>query len=99
MNIEPLNDRVVVRPDAAERTVGNGSVILMPDAYQRKPRRGVVLAVGPGHTSAAGVFIPTTVQVGQKVLYGWTSEEFAFGPADDQQIVMREADILAVVEG
>ena len=63
MNIKPLSDRVVVEPAAAETKTAGG--IYIPDTAKEKPQKGTVLAVGPGKVDE-----PTTVKVGDVVLYG-----------------------------
>ena len=68
MKIKPIRNRVVVRKDEAEKTF-SGTSILLPESIQQIPLTGTVVEVGPGHTTPGGSFIPTTVKVGDKVLF------------------------------
>ena len=68
MNLQPLEDRIVVRASDAESTTASGLVI--PDTAQEKPQQGEVLAVGPGRRSdQTGDIIPVDVAVGDTVVY------------------------------
>ena len=68
MNLQPLDDRIVVRPSEAEQTTASGLVI--PDTAKEKPQQGEVLAVGPGRRSdTSGEIIPLDEKVGDKVVY------------------------------
>ena len=68
MNLQPLEDRIVVRPSDAEETTASGLVI--PDTAKEKPQQGEVLAVGPGRRSDnSGEIIPVDVTVGDTVVY------------------------------
>jgi chaperonin GroES len=68
MNLQPLEDRIVVRPAEAEETTISGLVI--PDTAKEKPQQGEVLAVGPGRRSEqSGDIIPVDVAVGDTVIY------------------------------
>src|SRR5437764_13483656 len=68
MNLQPLEDRIVVRPAEAEQTTVSGLVI--PDTAKEKPQQGEVLAVGPGRRSEqTGEVIPLAVKVGDTVVY------------------------------
>ena len=68
MNLQPLEDRIVVRPGESEETTASGLVI--PDTAQEKPQQGEVLAVGPGRRSdQTGEIIPVDVAVGDTVVY------------------------------
>ncbi len=89
LNIKPLADRVVIEPAAAEEKTASG--IIIPDTAKEKPQRGTVVAVGPGKTDE-----PTTVAVGDQVLYGkYAGTELQIEGQD--YLIMRESDILAVV--
>jgi len=89
VNIRPLADRVLIEPAPAEETTASG--IIIPDTAQEKPQRGVVVAVGPGKPDE-----PTTVKVGDSVLYGKYSGTDLNVEGNDYMI-MRESDILAIV--
>ena len=68
MNLQPLEDRIVVRPSESEETTASGLVI--PDTAKEKPQQGEVLAVGPGRRSEqTGEIIPLDVKVGDTVVY------------------------------
>lgn len=68
MNLQPLEDRIVVRSSEAESTTASGLVI--PDTAQEKPQQGEVIAVGPGRRSDhSGEIIPIDVAVGDTVVY------------------------------
>jgi chaperonin GroES len=67
MNLQPLEDRIVVRSSEAESTTASGLVI--PDTAQEKPQQGEVLAVGPGRRADTGELIPVDVAVGDTVVY------------------------------
>ena len=89
MNIKPLSDRVVVEPAAAETKTAGG--IYIPDTAKEKPQKGTVLAVGPGKVDE-----PTTVKVGDVVLYGkYSGTELNVEGKD--LLIMRESDILAII--
>ncbi len=89
LNIRPLADRVVIQPAPAEEKTASG--LYIPDTAKEKPMRGTVLAVGPGKKDE-----PTTVKVGDVVLYGkYAGTEIPIDGTD--YIIMRENDILAIV--
>ena len=94
MKINPLDDRVVVRPSEAEETTAGG--IVLPDAAQEKPQRGTVVAVGPGRLLDSGERAAISVEVGDEILfgkYGGTDIE-----VDGEEVkILRESDILAKV--
>ncbi len=96
MNIRPLHDRVVIRRMEEERTSAGGIVI--PDSATEKPIRGEVLAVGNGKILENGTKRDLDVKVGDKVLFGkYSGTEVKI---DGQEVlVMREEDIMAVIEG
>lgn len=89
LNIRPLADRVVIEAAEAESTTASG--IFIPDTAKEKPQRGIVVAVGPGKKDE-----PTTVKVGENVLYGkYAGTEIAIDGKD--YLIMRESDLLAIV--
>lgn len=96
MKIRPLYDRIVVRRLEEERTTAGGIVI--PDSAAEKPSRGEIIAVGNGKPTDNGDLRALTVKVGDKVLFGKYSgtEVKVDGEA---LLVMREDDIMAVIEG
>jgi chaperonin GroES len=97
MNIKPLGDRIVIRRfEAEEKTTGG---ILLPDTARNKPQKGKVLAVGPGKLNKDGTKrTPLAVKEGDVVLFtNWAGDEFKKG-AGDNILLMREEDVLAVLE-
>ena len=94
MNLQPLEDRIVVRPGVAEETTASGLVI--PDTAQEKPQQGTIVAVGPGKASDSGTIVEMTVSKGDKVLYGkYTGTEVTHD--GKEYLIMRESDILAIL--
>ncbi|MFZ9993240.1 MAG: co-chaperone GroES [Steroidobacteraceae bacterium] len=96
MKIRPLHDRVIVKRLEEERTSPGGIVI--PDSATEKPSQGKVLAVGKGKILEDGSVRALDVKVGDKVLFGKYSGTEVKVDGDDL-LVMREEDIMAVVEG
>ena len=96
MKIRPLHDRVVIRRTEEERTSPGGIVI--PDTAAEKPIRGVVVAVGKGKILESGEVRALDLKKGDKVLFGkYTGTEVKI---DGQELlVMREDDVMAVIEG
>ena len=89
MNFRPLHDRVLVRRIEAEAKTAGG--IIIPDTAKEKPQRGTVVAAGPGKKDE-----PTTVAVGDVVLYGkYAGTEINIEGTD--YLIMRESDILAII--
>ena len=96
MNIRPLQDRVIVKRMEEETTSSGGIVI--PDSATEKPIRGEVIAVGPGKILESGEKRPLDINVGDTVLFGkYSGTEVKLG--DEELLVMREEDILGVIEG
>ncbi|MCU7876847.1 MAG: co-chaperone GroES [Candidatus Thiodiazotropha sp. (ex Lucinoma borealis)] len=96
MNIRPLHDRVIVRCMEEERISPGG--IVLPDAATEKPILGEVLAVGNGKVTDSGEVRPLEVKDGDKVLFGkYSGTEVKLG--GDEVLVMREEDIMGVIEG
>ena len=96
MNIRPLHDRVVVRRMAEERTSPGGIVI--PDSAAEKPIQGEILAVGNGKVLDNGDRRPLDVKVGDRILFGkYSGTEVKV--SGEEVLVMREEDIMGVIEG
>ncbi|MCP5406214.1 MAG: co-chaperone GroES [Chromatiaceae bacterium] len=96
MNIRPLQDRVVIRRMEEERTSAGG--IVLPDSATEKPIQGEVVAVGNGKILDSGESRPLDVKVGDRVLFGkYSGTEVKIG--DKELLVMREDDIMGVIEG
>ncbi len=96
MNIRPLHDRVILKRMEEERTTAGGIVI--PDTAAEKPIRGEVIAVGKGKVLEGGDIRPLDVKAGDKVLFGkYSGTEVKVNGQD--LLVMREEDIMGVIEG
>jgi chaperonin GroES len=96
MNIRPLHDRIIVRRLEEERKSAGGIVI--PDTAKEKPVQGQVLAVGKGRILENGEVRPLDVKTGDKVLFGkYSGTEVRVN--DEELVVMREEDIMGVIEG
>ena len=96
MKFRPLHDRVVLRRiEEDERTKGG---IIIPDTAKEKPQQGEVVAVGPGARDEKGVVQPLDVKAGDRVLFGkWSGTEVKID--DEELLIMKESDILGVLEG
>jgi chaperonin GroES len=89
--IEPLGDRVVIKPTPKEE-VSKGGIVL-PDTAKEKPQEGKIIAVGPGRLTEEGNRIAMEVKKGDKVIYSkYAGTEFKLD--GDDLIIMREGDIL-----
>ncbi len=96
MKIRPLHDRVVVRRMEEERTSAGGIVI--PDSATEKPIQGEVIAAGNGKILENGEVRPLDVKIGDRVLFGkYSGTEVKL--EGEELLVMREEDIMGVVEG
>ena len=94
LNVQPLGDRVVVRPLEETATMRGG--LHLPDTAKETPLQGEILAVGPGRFEK-GERVPMDVQVGQKVLYSkYAGTDFRLG--NDELLIIKESDVLAIVE-
>jgi len=90
--IEPLGDRVVIKPTAKEE-VSKGGIVL-PDTAKEKPQEGKIIAVGPGRLTEDGVRIAMEVKKGDKVIYSkYAGTEYKVD--DEELVIMREGDVLA----
>jgi len=90
----PLGDRIVVKPKQREEMTKSG--ILLPDTAKEKPQEGEVIAVGPGRVLDSGQRLEMELKVGQSVLYAkYAGTEFKL--EDDEYLILREPDVLAVV--
>lgn len=95
LNIKPLGDRLVVKPLEDEEVTPSG--IVLPETAKEKPQKGEVLAVGPGARDDEGKRIPMDVSVGDEVLfakYGGTEIKLN----GDKLLILRESDILAIIQ-
>jgi chaperonin GroES len=94
--LQPLGDRVVVKPTPREEMTKSG--IVLPDTAKEKPQEGEIIAVGPGAFDNDGKRMAMDVKVGQKVLYGkYAGTEFKV--EDDELLIISQKDILAIVAG
>jgi chaperonin GroES len=93
--IQPLSDRVVVRPlEEAEQMRGG---LYIPDTAKEKPQQGEIIAVGPGRVSDQGERLAPDVKAGDKVLYGkYSGTEVTVD--GEQFLILRESDVLAVLK-
>ena len=97
MGLKPIGDRIIVRREAADEKTAGG--ILLPDTAKNKPQRGTVLAVGPGKVLKDGSRRALQVKKGDKVLFtSWAGDEFKGRSTSDNILLMREEDVLAVIE-
>jgi chaperonin GroES len=97
MRIRPLGDRIVVRRAASQEKTSGG--ILLPDSAKNKPQRGTVLAVGAGRLLKDGTRRPLQVKEGDTILFtSWAGDEFREGQKPEQVLLMREEDVLAVLD-
>ncbi|MEI7531623.1 MAG: co-chaperone GroES [Betaproteobacteria bacterium] len=95
MNLRPLHDRVIVKRLDNETKTASG--ILIPDNAAEKPDQGEILAIGAGKRDNDGKIIPLDVKVGDKVLFGKYAGQ-TVKVDGDELLVMREEDIMAVVQ-
>ncbi|GAB4272869.1 co-chaperone GroES [Deferrisoma sp.] len=96
MKLRPLQDRVIVkRLEEEEKTAGG---IIIPDTAKEKPQRGEIIAVGPGKKNEDGKLQPLDVKPGDKVLFSkYAGTEIKV--EGEELLIMREDDIMAVIEG
>jgi chaperonin GroES len=95
MKIRPLQDRIIVKRIAEEEKTKGG--IIIPDTAKEKPQEGQVTAVGQGKLNEDGKVTPLDVKVGDKVLFGkYSGTEIKV--EGEEHLIMREDDILGVIE-
>ena len=93
LKIQPLADRVVIRPLEETETMRGG--LYIPDTAKEKPQQGEIIAVGAGRFEK-GERVPMDLKVGQKVLYGkYSGSEVTLD--DEQLLIVKESDVLAVL--
>jgi chaperonin GroES len=96
MKIKPLNDRLIVKRTDSETTSSGG--IIIPDSAKEKPLEGIVRAAGPGKSSDKGEVTPLAVQEGNRILFGkYAGTEIKIQGED--LLILREDDVLAIIEG
>ena len=95
MKIRPLQDRVIVKRIAEEEKSKGG--IIIPDTAKEKPQEGKVIAVGKGKVNDDGKLIPLDVKVNDRILFGkYSGSEINID--GDEHLIMREEDILGIIE-
>jgi len=95
MKVTPLNDRIVIKRLEGEGTTKGG--IIIPDAAKEKPQEGRVVAVGSGKMTEKGERVAPEVKVGDKILFGkYSGTEIKID--GDEHVMLREEDILAIIE-
>lgn len=96
MKFRPLGDRVLVKR-VEEETKTKGGIII-PDTVKEKPQEGEVIAVGTGARDDSGKIVPLDVKVGDRILFGkWSGTEVKI--EGDDLLIMKESDVLGVLEG
>jgi len=92
--LQPLGDRVVIRRETAEEKTKGG--LYLPDTAKDKPARGTVVSIGAGRILDDGTRSVFQIKEGDKVLFlSYAGEEFKIG--DDELLLMRESDVLAII--
>ncbi len=95
-NLKPLGSRVVVEPLEQEDVTASG--IVLPETAKEKPQRGIVLSVGPGDRDESGKRVPMDVSAGDTVLFAkYAGTEIKLD--SKKLLILRESDLLAIVEG
>jgi chaperonin GroES len=96
LKLKPLGGRVIVEPIEQEEMTAGG--IILPETAKEKPQEGKILAAGPGERDEAGERIPMEVGIGDRVLYAkYSGTEVKMD--GKKLLILRESDILAVLEG
>ena len=96
MNLKPLGDRVVIEPLEQEEVTASG--IVLPETAKEKPQKGKILAIGPGARDEDGKRIAMDVKVGDTVLFAkYAGTEIKV--EGKKLLILKESDILAIVEG
>ena len=96
MSLKPLGDRIIVEPVEKDEVTSGG--IILPETAKEKPQQGNILAVGPGRRDEEGKRIPMDVEVGQRVLFAKYAGTEVKLDEDEKVLVLKETDILAIVE-
>ena len=96
LKLKPLGGRVIVEPIEQEEMTAGG--IILPETAKEKPQEGKILAAGPGDRDEDGERIPMEVKVGDRVLYAkYSGTEVKMD--GKKLLILRESDILAILEG
>jgi len=96
VKLQPLADRIIIKPLAAEEMTKGG--IVLPDTAKEKPQEGEVIAVGKGKVSEDGKVHPIEVKVGDRVLYGKYSGTEISTKQGEELLILKEEDVLAIVK-
>jgi len=97
MKVTPIGDRIVVQRQEAEEKTSGG--IILPDKAKNKPQKGKILAVGPGKFLKNGQRRAMQLKVGDTVLFTtWAGDEFKDRRENREILLMREEDVLAVLD-
>lgn len=95
MGLRPLHDRIIVERIEEDTTTAGG--IIIPDSAKEKPQRGKVIAVGKGKIQEDGKVRPIDIQTGDTILFGkYAGTEVKI--EDAERLIMREDDVLAIIE-
>jgi chaperonin GroES len=95
MNLQPLDDRIVVKPGESEETTASGLVI--PDTAKEKPQQGEVIAVGPGRFGDDNERVPMDISVGDTVIYSKYGGTEINHQGDDL-LILNARDVLAIIK-
>jgi len=94
VKIQPLGDRVIVKPLEAKEIRKGG--IIIPETVKEKPQEGEIIAAGKGKTAEDGKLVAMELKVGDKVLYGkYSGTEIKIN--DEDYLIMREEDVLGII--
>ncbi len=95
MTLKPLGDRVLIEPTEREERTASG--IILPETAKEKPQEGRVLAIGPGRRDEDGKYVAMDVKTGDTVLFAkYAGTEVKI--EDKKLLILKETDILAIVE-
>lgn len=94
VTLQPLGERVIIKPSEQESTTKGG--IFLPDTAKEKPQEGEVIAVGPGRATDDGSRVAMELNAGDKVIYSkYAGTEYKEG--DEELLILRESDVLAKI--
>ena len=96
MNFRPLHDRILIKRIEEKEAVKGG--IIIPDTAKEKPQEGEVIAVGNGRKTEEGKVVPLDVKAGDRILFGkYSGTEIKID--NEEYLIMKEEEVLGVVEG
>lgn len=96
INIRPIGDRVVVKPETEDEKKTASGIIIPDTAHKEKPERGKVVAVGEGHRTEKGDVLPLRVKIGDNVMFSkYGFDEIKID--DEEYYIISESNILAVI--